>query len=256
MGCDIHGFCEVKENGVWKLNTKKVFKNEYYLSDGELKERQNDTPTYNRLEWQVDEFQEHPSDGRNYDWFAILANVRNGKGFAGVRTGEGFDVISEPLGVPDDATVEWVNTVNEWDCDMHSISYLYVDDFDTFDWSQTTKKLGIISIEQYKSIRGTNGTPTSWCGGVSGGNNITIDADAADMILDGKSVVAEIYDWTNSKHKSELVSLESDHTINVAYEWDVVYSEWFKHKIESIVNPMRKLKEEFEDVRYVFGFDN
>lgn len=39
---------------------------------------------------------------RNYDLFAILANIRNGSGFAGVPTGEGFVPISEPRGIPQD----------------------------------------------------------------------------------------------------------------------------------------------------------
>ena len=54
MGCDIHMMAKVQQdNGSWK-------------NAGEI-------------------------DGnRNYDLFAILANVRNGHGFAGIKTGGGI----------------------------------------------------------------------------------------------------------------------------------------------------------------------
>jgi hypothetical protein len=38
MGCDIHSRVEVKENGVWKLNTEEVFENQYYYSPEKIKE--------------------------------------------------------------------------------------------------------------------------------------------------------------------------------------------------------------------------
>lgn len=41
-------------------------------------------------------------DDRNYDVFAILGNVRNGRGFAGIKTGDGFEPISDKRGFPSD----------------------------------------------------------------------------------------------------------------------------------------------------------
>lgn len=256
MGCDIHGFCEVKENGVWKVNTEKVFKNGYYLSDEELEERRKARPDYTRSDWQENEFDEHPDTGRSYDWFAILADVRNGRGFAGIKTGDGFDVIVEPRGVPEDATPEWNEEVEQWEIDMHSHSYLYPEDFDNFDWSQTTQKQGLISLEQYKELKGTGKCPETWSGGVSGANIVTVDTDDANEILNGQTVVVENRNWVGEVENVNLINLESEKEIYVVYEWDVLYSEWFDHKIKGIVEPLRKLKEKYEDVRYVFGFDN
>jgi hypothetical protein len=48
----------------------------------------------------------HPFKYRNYDVFAILANVRNGRGFAGVVTGGGFNPIAMPRGLPPDVSPE------------------------------------------------------------------------------------------------------------------------------------------------------
>lgn len=261
MGCDIHGFCEVKENGVWKLNHKKVFKNPYFMSTEELKKRQEKDPGYEISEWQREEFQEHPADSRNYDWFAILADVRNGRGFAGIPTGDGFAVIAEPKGVPDDATEEWQKRVEEWDCDMHSQSYLTLADFDAFNWDQTTNKQGVIPLSLYKALAGTNKAPNSWSGFIGGPGIITVDEEAAEKILKGETVVVEAHDpfakIRGEKPKVvDMVSLESGHNIHVLYTWKVLYSEWFDYKIEEVIEPMRKLKEEYEDVRYVFGFDN
>ena len=43
-----------------------------------------------------------PSQDRNYRAFAVLADVRNGYGFAGFSTGDAVIPISEPRGLPDD----------------------------------------------------------------------------------------------------------------------------------------------------------
>lgn len=256
MGCDIHGFCEVKENGVWKVNTKKVFMNGYYISDEELEKRRENRPDYTRLDFQKNEFNAHPDDGRSYDWFAILADVRNGRGFAGTITGDGFNIIAEPRGVPEDATSKWKKQVKEWEGDMHSHSYLYLKDFDNFDWSQTTQKQGVISLEQYKELRGTNNCPEIWSGGVGGPGLVTVDMDSADKILSGETVVVENRNWVGDLENVIHVNLESGHGIHVLYTWDVLYSEWFDYKIKGVIEPLRKLKEKYEDVRYVFGFDN
>lgn len=260
MGCDIHGFCEVKENGVWRLNTEAVFKNGYYLSDEELEKRRKDNPDYERSEWQMNEFDLHPSDGRNYDWFAILADVRNGRGFAGIKTGLGFDVITEPRGVPEDATQEWKDYVERWDCDMHSKSFLYLEDFDNFNWNQTTTKEGVISLRYYEELRGTNNTPDSWSGWVGGPNIVVVEPEDADQLLEGRTIVIEIHDplaiIRGQENKTRILTHDGDLDIHVNYSWEVKYSEWFDFKIKGVIEPMRKLKEKYEDVRYVFGFDN
>ncbi len=41
-------------------------------------------------------------DPRSYNTFAMLADVRNGRGFAGIKTSDGFPVIHEPRGLPSD----------------------------------------------------------------------------------------------------------------------------------------------------------
>jgi len=248
MGCDIHIKCEVKRKDKWELNTDKVFPNPWYKEGSEDK-------------WNKDEFQDIPDDGRNYDWFAILADVRNGRGFAGVSTGSGFDVIAEPRGVPEDATEEWKEEVKSWDCDMHSQSYLTLEDFDNFDWNQFTMKYGVISLGQYEKLRGTTNCPNSWSGASCGGNIITVSTDIADAILANPEIGLKVEEGKGF-WRDKIVTIDkngkpaSEFDIKVSYEWPVHYSEWFEHKIKNVVEPMRKLKETYGDVRIVFGFDN
>lgn len=244
MGCDIHGLCEVKEKGIWKANTEKVFPNPYYSSKPEH-------------DFQVDEFQTYPDTGRNYDWFAILADVRNGRGFAGIKTGDGFDVICEPRGVPNDATEEWMEQVNGWRGDMHSHSWLHVQDFNDFDWTQKTYKRGCISLKEYETLRKTKTEPNFWCGKVSGHNIVIVSPEEADAILEGKTLtVFEGDDMFFTAPREVEVSLTNGLDVHVDYEWEIEYWDWFNHKFKSVIKPMQELAQKYEDVRYVFGFDN
>ena len=65
MGTDIHSIAQVKRDGQWVTVAISV-----------------------------------AGDQRNYNTFAMLANVRNGRCFAGCWTSTGFPVIHEPRGLP------------------------------------------------------------------------------------------------------------------------------------------------------------
>lgn len=247
MGCDIHSIVEVKQNGVWKVNRKKVFPNSYYRKEEKSK------PKEQQWSWALNPKEASPNDRRNYDWFAILANVRNGRGFAGVRTGEGFAVIEEPRGVPDDATMKWLKIVEEWGCDMHSHSYLSVEDFDNFDWNQVCMKCGVVSLKEYEQLRVNHEVPESWSGGISGRDIVTVEELLADRILAGENLELSQVNFFGEVQETKLAS---EWNIFVEYHWPVIYSEWFKYEIENIVEPLRQLSKEYEDARLVFGFDN
>lgn len=254
MGCDIHIIAEVKENGTWRKNTDKLFVNPYYISDEKLKEIQEKNPDYTKSDWQEEEFQLEPGSGRNYDWFAVLADVRNGRGFAGIRTGAGFDVIAQPKGVPADCCDEWKEYVKQWDCDMHSTSFLSIDEFDAFDWNQVTMKYGVIPLSVYKELRDSGNSPESWSGGISGPNIIVIDTDIADRIIAGENIELQASDYFGKPQGEKKPASEFD--VYVGYEWPVLYKDWFEHNIKTIVEPLRELSKKYEDARIVFGFDN
>ncbi|MCT6901642.1 MAG: hypothetical protein M3Z48_00250 [Lactobacillus sp.] len=94
MGCDIHAYVEVKrypyqdekrENGVW-INADKWTVNQEQVLHPEDDQRH-----------MIIDYDDHIYKGRNYYLFAILADVRNGKGFT---------PISEPKGLPVDVSPE------------------------------------------------------------------------------------------------------------------------------------------------------
>jgi len=92
MGTDIHPIVQVRREGTWQNVT--------IPEDGR----------YGNI-----------LDGRWYDLFAILGNVRNGRGFAGVVTGSGFVPISDCRGIPEDAgfTLDDSNLIR---CAKHRIA--------------------------------------------------------------------------------------------------------------------------------------
>ena len=98
MGCYIHIWAEVKKDGKW-AKVGKVFKNTYYDQD---EPNRVDEDGY---EWNA-EMTDSPYQGRSYNLFSILANVRNGEGFAGCDTGDGFVPIAMPRGLPEDVNPE------------------------------------------------------------------------------------------------------------------------------------------------------
>lgn len=164
---------------------------------------------------------EHPLTWRDYNAFAILANVRNGHGFAGIYTSDGFQPISDERGLPDDfppfddnyhvrcarhAGVP-VDTDDEdaadelWDCDDcvwmgdHSHTWVLAQELVDYDWDAPVRVRMVLDYETYKrwAIDGQKvGFPPSWCGAVSGPRIVTVTEEAAPLapglIQEGKEV--------------------------------------------------------------------
>lgn len=67
---------------------------------------------------------------RNYGLFAILADVRNGRGFAGDKIGEPTVPISAPRGIPADASEGYASEVD----DGHSHTWYLLSELLDYDW--------------------------------------------------------------------------------------------------------------------------
>lgn len=173
MGCDIHTMAEVRrkdyskdadENGNypyrerWSAITADVFENPYFIEKRKIDEQ--NTP-YTSI----------PYSGRNYDLFAVLADVRNGYGFAGSPTGDRIEPIADPRGVPDDASKRWVKYVERWGADLHSTSYFTLAELEAAMplLTQHQRKTGVLSEREYLRVRDEGGLPQQWSGGVGGG---------------------------------------------------------------------------------------
>lgn len=107
MGTDIHSIVQVRKGG-----------ERFQLHDI------NDAPPVAPGEW-VTVGVAVAGDPRSYNTFAMLADVRNGRGFAGIKTSDGFPVIHEQRGLPEDlemldeysVKIDRAQLVAAWDWD-------------------------------------------------------------------------------------------------------------------------------------------
>lgn len=176
-------------------------------------------------------------DGRNYDLFAILGNVRNGTGFAGVKTGDGFNYISDERGLPYDCSDEVADFFNDdW---LHSISYVTLKELIEFDWNQTTNLSGIVNIEQFKEWK-EHGEPLSYCGGISGPRVEHLTNEQMQDMIDGHILPIEGKEYYTS------------------VEWGTFYHEAVGDFYTQSIPALRALTNsaESDDIRIVFGFDS
>lgn len=206
-------------------------------------------------------FQRRESDGtwhdvpsnydepRHYQLFAVLADVRNGYGFAGVRTGEPVKPIAEPRGLPSDfevcsednqshpvPTLELMGwraryhregePLEIW-MGYHDHSWLTADEM--LAWyasAPVAVKEGVVERSVYEAWDKA-GRPPEYAGDVMGPGVVKVNDNAVEM--------AENPNWTHVRCTWET-SLHSD----LAYFFDEV----------------ARLKNEHGEVRFVFGFDS
>lgn len=238
MGCDIHMFVERrKRTGEW-AEVGKVFKNPYYNPE---KESTKDSDGY---EWNPS-FIRSPYRNRNYNLFAILADVRNGRGFAGVKTGEGFNSIDDPRGLPDNVSKRIKNESDKWGEYGHSHSWLLLSELLNYDWGQITMLSGYVSLEEYKRLRKEGGFPKSWCGDVYSPNLVKLDEKEADLLLDNPKLINV---FTNTEEKN----------YQVLYSWSVLYKDCVSDFLTETIPQLEILSRSTfkDDVRIVFWFDN
>lgn len=194
MGCDIHSMVEVYReryqgggfahrdeiakgapwdpgSSRWIKLEEEIFPNTYYDS----------TSTYEPF---THKMRSVPLDDRNYTLFSLLADVRNGRGFAGVPTYDRVEPLSEPRGVPDDASFAWLAEVDGWDVDMHSHSWFTLAELLEFrtqgKLAQRMRRTGVITGVQYEKLKRDGGSPDGWSGSISGQKIITVSPEEYD----------------------------------------------------------------------------
>lgn len=185
MGCDIHMKCEyLNHNDVW-ADCDYYKRNPYYdanETDGE--EELLTVPI---------------ADGRDYDLFAILANVRN--------YGE-TEYISNPKGVPDDCNEHIRADIDMWDLSGHSHSYLTLREL--VDWQNSHDKVtqkGLVPPEAAKKLDEEGVLPDMWCQGTNDRNWVwrTWERECKPLepiIKEMKSRLAE-FKWCFTEEKIE-----------------------------------------------------
>ena len=91
----------------------------------------------------------HPFQDRNYDVFAVLGNVRNGRGFAGVETGNAIKPISDCRGIPDDADAATLELLSN----EHSATWVKLSELDAYDWDAAKINCGVVTAELYEVMK-------------------------------------------------------------------------------------------------------
>lgn len=121
-------------------------------------------------EWHLSDI-DVPSD-RNYWAFALLANVCNGYGFAGVDRGDPLEPIDEPRGLPDDLSSELAHALDTDDesqiyLGYECFSYLTLRELLDYDLNTAITMRGYVSQEAAEHYRLTGELPQYFAGWTS-----------------------------------------------------------------------------------------
>lgn len=241
MGCDIHLFVEKRVKGKWVTADK-----------WEVDKDSEDTPKRKHVPYDKCFYK-----GRNYNLFAILADVRNGRGFAGVKTGAGFNPISEPRGLPDDVTPEVGLEAAGWAGDGHSHSWLTVHELLEYDWTQTTMLEGDLHAldferwERYDRARGEY--PESYAGAIMGRDIKRIDEDRLREMIAKKKADLETRKVYGPAWEEEMRKDFGDIITHSC--WEMPYHKCAKNFLSECLPKLWRLGAP-ADVRIVFWFDN
>jgi hypothetical protein len=151
MGCDIHVRIQHRNGRGWE--------DVPYASYLQRKYRFNDEPIPEH--WPTAPQQ---LTARNYDTFGILANVRNGRGFAGAQTGSGWLPLAPERGLPDGIDPDGEPWLGD-----HSFTWMTLVELQAYPWDVARARLcGVVSRIEYEAWDRSRGGPSEYCGGISG----------------------------------------------------------------------------------------
>lgn len=239
MGCDIHMYVEQRQaDGTWT-----------YCPEPKIAAFQNqDGSDYMVESWYF---------GRNYTLFGYLADVRNDLGYGTSRVRP----IDTPRGIPADASPEYKKIAGPWcgsqDCegdghcgwgqDGHSHSYFTLRELVLAAQAEdrTVDHRGWVTPSEYAAFLAT-GQPSSWCGGVGGGNVQHISNAEMQRLIVAHPELTEQKRHTGP-HPSYYTEIRWQTTINDSLGGD--WQEFLKRLGELTYD-------DGSDVRAVFFFDN
>lgn len=231
MGCDIHPAIEYREDGEWKA---VLCPNKYFG-------KYSDEPKIT-AKLDID---------RDYDLFAVLGNVRNGRS-AGCDMGDGFDPMTDCRGVPDDISDEAREVLS----DEHSATWVTLAEILAYDWNRSTKHRGWVSAVEFLDwdwMKEYKSAPRTYSGGVGGGSIKHITAAEMKQRVDA---------IRNGRHgKDEQVIRDVDEQLGRHYcqiEWEETYTQSTIQMWTKILPKMLNLGRQygFENVRLVMDFDS
>lgn len=245
MGCDIHLYVEYRTSADLPWQSADKWSGAY-----------GDGPDV--------DFRDSFYHDRNYDLFAMLADVRNGSGFAGVDTGDGFVPIAMPKGLPEDLSPELNDLMVVRGMIEHTPSWLTVGELMAYDWTQTTIKRGWVNAIEWARHR-DSGSPNSWSGGISGPSIKYVSVDEMERawqqlraerdypeIRYASAHLREISGGNPDLERFDQIIGGRAHT---QVSWQRFYYQQAKEFIGTVLPRLWRLGSA-ENVRIVFFFDN
>ena len=294
MGCDIHEHYEVKnEAGKWErlITRREELRDSLY---GHNSDQEDEHRTQEEWDAMLNEMWEQPLYiRRNYGLFAILADVRNGRGFAGILTGSGFEPISEPRGLPDglsqevlkenatshdpddESYEEWTQQARSWvdkgystilqeepllvSCpDWHSHSWYTLKELLDYDWdAKTTTRRGVVCQSAYATWdRDKPGFPDSMSRMVSGAFVEHISEEEMQ-----RRIKEGLPDAETAKREVNGEEMEGNVRFFCEVNFEMRYSDCCRHFVDKSLPFLKQYADEhlggdYERLRFVFWFDN
>lgn len=241
MGCDIHMYAEKKIGDTWYPFTPPEH-NKWYEEDEEDQPfNRQSALNHDDVAW----------DGRNYRIFAMLAGVRNGIGFASVKTGEPITPISKPRGLPEDVSAEVKQESDDWDIDGHSHSWLTLAELEAVPWERNL--IHISGFVDAKNLRifDEMGEPDDWSYQLNRSAFTEVSAEELRALATEHGIDEPENPWSHAKINGKL------------YLTEVCWSRTWAHVASELLESMTKFKVagaaqgfEPDQLRYVFWFDN
>jgi len=186
---------------------------------------------------------------RNYVVFAILGNVRNGHGFAGVYTHDPIPFISSDRGIPDDATPQALAELSG----DHSPTWCTLAEIMDYPWRAPIHRGGVITIQEYARVRGTGAPPNSWSGGISGQGIVTVTPPAADAILARYPLALTTGQNSPSPFHDDSEPINGTRYY-VNYEWDDTLADTTQHFLDRMKMLAMEVGE--HECRLIMDFDS
>ena len=246
MGCDIHLYVERKVDDKWITADK--WTPDPYAHEGEE----------SRL---IVDYDDRFYGQRNYDLFAMLADVRNGRGFAGCVTGAGFNPISTPKGPPDDISPEVKRESDEWGVDGHSHSWLTLAELKAYDWNQVKTHIWVVDVLGFAEFE-QHGKPFTYFGGVPGEDgkyisNEDMRAEVAKYQPEIGELASRLYDlgtdWLEFQNKLRAEPVHYYTSVS----WQSTYADSAEIFLKETMPKLEALSYgRPKNVRIVFWFDN
>ena len=153
MGCDIHFFVERFSDELITNGPVDISEQREERLSTLLEERDKIEPRWiSADDWELEDYDDDEKiwecgekfySGRNYHLFGILAQV---------RTWDTSESISEPKGIPDDASYAYKYMCDQWHGDAHSHSYFTLEELLEVDWVSKDLKWFEGTIEKMKSV--------------------------------------------------------------------------------------------------------